>query len=58
MISKPWRVLAIISLVSGDQMISGLTMGKTARPGVREAKDQDLYLGRGSSTETPDSVTL
>lgn len=39
-------------------MISGLSMGKTAWPGVREAKDQDLYLGRGPLTETPDSVTL
>lgn len=39
-------------------MISGLSMGKTAWPGVREAKDQDLCLGRGSLTETPDSVTL
>lgn len=39
-------------------MISGLSMGKTAWPGVREAKDQDLCLGRGPLTETPDSVTL
>lgn len=36
----------------------GLSMAKTAWLGVREAKDQDLYSGRGSLTDTRDSVTL